>query len=138
MTLTRSLHMRPIGFRIVVALLSLLPVAPLMAQTATTASLSGRITDAQGAVVPGATITLTDRATTQARTAVSDSAGRYAFPNVRPGLYDLSVTLPGFKTATRTGLIFEVTRAVTQDVMLEIGGLTDAVTVSGGAETVII
>ena len=96
--------------------------APALAQTATTASMSGRITDAQGSVLPGATVTLTDRSTTQARTAITDSGGRYAFVNLPAGLYDLSVTLSGFKTASVTGLAVETTRPVVRDVGLELGG----------------
>ncbi|MBA2306403.1 MAG: carboxypeptidase regulatory-like domain-containing protein [Acidobacteria bacterium] len=130
--------MNPIALRLVGGLVSLLLASPLLAQTATTASMSGRVTDAQGAAVPGATVTLTDRSTNQSRTAVSDSQGRYGFPNLPPGTYDLSATLSGFKTAQITGLILEATRPVIQDVGLEVGGLTDEVTISATAETLMI
>ena len=130
--------MRPIALRLVISLVSLLLAAPLMAQTATTASMSGRVTDPQGATVPGATVKLTDRSTTQERIAVSDSQGRYNFANLPPGVYDLSVTLTGFKTATVTGLIVEATRPVVRDVGLEVGGLTDEVTITAAAETLVI
>jgi Carboxypeptidase regulatory-like domain len=130
--------MRAVTLRLVAGLFSLLLASPLMAQTATTASMSGRITDAQGSVVPGATVTLTDRATTQARTGVSDPQGRYAFFTLPPGLYDLSATLEGFKTATVTGIVVEATRPVVQDVGLELGGLAEQVTVSATSETLVI
>ena len=130
--------MRPIASRLVASSVFLLLAAPLMAQTATTASLSGRVTDAQGAAVPGATVKITDRSTTQDRTAVSDSQGRYTFPNVPPGVYDLVVTLQGFKTSAITGVVLEATRSAYQDVGLELGGLTDEVTVTATAETLII
>lgn len=130
--------MRTIVLRLVVSLFSVLLAAPVLAQTATTASMSGRVTDAQGAVTPGATVTLTDRATAQARTAVTDSQGRYAFFTLPPGVYDLSVTLGGFKTATVAGLIVEATRPAVQDVGLEVGGLTDEVTINATAETLVI
>ncbi|MCA1562841.1 MAG: carboxypeptidase-like regulatory domain-containing protein [Acidobacteria bacterium] len=130
--------MRPIALRLVVSLLSLLLAAPLAAQTATTASMSGRVTDAQGAVIPGATVKLTDRSTAQARTAVSDSQGRYAFFTLPPGVYDLSVTLVGFKTATVAGLIIEATRPAVQNVGLTLGGITEEVTVNATSETLVI
>ena len=130
--------MRAVTLRLVAGLFSLLLASPLMAQTATTASMSGRITDAQGSVVPGATVTLTDRATTQARTGVSDPQGRYAFFTLPPGVYDLSATLEGFKTATVTGIVVEATRPVVQDVGLELGGLAEQVTVSATSETLVI
>ncbi|MDQ3347049.1 MAG: carboxypeptidase-like regulatory domain-containing protein [Acidobacteriota bacterium] len=132
------MSMRTIVLRLVVSLCSVLLAAPVMAQTATTASMSGRVTDAQGAVTPGATVTLTDRATAQARTAVTDSQGRYAFFTLPPGVYNLSVTLGGFKTATVAGLIVEATRPAVQDVGLEVGGLTDEVTINATAETLVI
>lgn len=119
--------MRPIVRRLVTSLVSLLLAAPLMAQTATTASMSGRVTDSQGSVVPGATVTLTDRSTTQASVTISDPQGRYSFFNLRPGVYDLAATLAGFKPAAVAGLAIEATRAVVQDVGLEVGGLTDIV-----------
>ena len=130
--------MGAVTLRLVAGLFSLLLASPLMAQTATTASMSGRITDAQGSVVPGATVTLTDRATTQARTGVSDPQGRYAFFTLPPGVYDLSATLEGFKTATVTGIVVEATRPVVQDVGLELGGLAEQVTVSATSETLVI
>ena len=76
--------------------------------------------------------------TTQDRIAVSDSQGRYTFPNVPPGVYDLLVTLQGFKTSAITGVVLEATRSAYQDVGLELGGLTDEVTVTATAETLII
>jgi len=131
--------MRLLALRlVVVCLLSLVCAAPALAQTATTASMSGRITDAQGAVLPGATVTLTDRSTTQARTATTDSGGRYAFVNLPAGLYDLSVTLSGFKTRSVTGLAVEITRPAVQDVGLELGGVTEEVSVLATAETLVI
>jgi protocatechuate 3,4-dioxygenase beta subunit len=123
---------------VVVSLLSLVCAAPVLAQTSTTASMSGRITDAQGAVLPGATVTLTDRATAQARVATTDERGRYAFFTLPAGLYDLSVTLNGFKASSVTGMVIEVTRPAVQDVSLELGGVTEEVSVNATAETLMI
>jgi hypothetical protein len=130
--------MKPITSVCVASLLSLLAAAPVLAQTATTASMSGRVSDAQGAVLPGASVTLTDRATAQTRATLTDNDGRYAFFNLPAGTYDLTVTLQGFKTSALTGLVLEVTRPVVQNVGLEIGGVTEEVSVSATAETLVI
>src|SRR6266542_7117134 len=65
------------------------------------ATLFGTITDQQGAGVPGATITLTQTATSAARTLVTDDGGDYRFVALRPGLYVLKIELSGFRTAVR-------------------------------------
>jgi hypothetical protein len=61
------------------------------------ASVSGRVTDPQGAVVSGATVTARQTATGVSATATTDSAGRFRFPYLRVGPYDLSVTSAGFE-----------------------------------------
>src|SRR5262245_16900537 len=105
------------------------------AQTATSASISGRVTDAQGAGVSGATVKLKDKATNQERSAVTSGEGLYTFPNIEPGIYDLTVSISQFKTTTIPDLKVEVTKAITQDVRLEVGQLSEQITISSTAET---
>jgi Carboxypeptidase regulatory-like domain len=109
--------------------------AGTLAQTATTASISGRVTDAQGAGVSGAVVKLKDKATNQERATVTNDEGMYTLPNIESGFYDLSVSLSQFKTTTINNIKVEVTKAITQDVKLEVGQLTDHVTVSASTET---
>src|ERR1700745_750115 len=67
------------------------------AQTAGTGVIVGTVTDPTGATVSGATVTLTDIATNAARTASTNQAGRYDFPNLPPGKYDLTINKSGFR-----------------------------------------
>ena len=72
---------------------------PLWAQSTNTGTVVGIVTDASGAVVADAAVTLTDKSTKIARNANTNSAGRYIFVDVEPGNYTLSVTKQGFSTA---------------------------------------
>ncbi|MBI3650946.1 MAG: carboxypeptidase regulatory-like domain-containing protein [Acidobacteria bacterium] len=115
-------------------LLSLLLALAVLAQTATTTSISGLVADPQGAIVAGATVSLKDKATNQERTAITNDEGKYIFSNLGAGVYDLTISAQGFKKAVITDLKADVTKAVTQDVRLEAGGLTEEVTIAAGTE----
>src|SRR5882757_6225484 len=65
-------------------------------------SVVGLVQDSSGGVIPGATITLTNKQTSQTHETKSDEGGRYSISNVLPGQYDLKVTANGFKAMTRT------------------------------------
>jgi hypothetical protein len=95
-----------------------------------TASIDGRVTDQQGAVVPGATATLHNVATAASRTAVTNQSGLYQFIALPPGVYDLTVSMPGFQTAKFTKLELRVDMQARRDVQLSVG-MTEAVTVEG-------
>jgi hypothetical protein len=88
--------------------------SPVAAQeTVNYASVSGRVTDSSGAVVPGAAATARQTATNVAAETVTDASGRFRFPYLRVGAYEITVALPGFQTATRQltltlGSAFEV------------------------------
>jgi len=73
------------------------------AQEAGTGNIQGTITDPAGAVIPNASITLTEAATQGQHTTVSDTSGVYVFSNMVPATYSLSVTAPGFEGYTSTG-----------------------------------
>src|SRR5262245_28619022 len=74
------------------------------AQT-TSASVSGTVQDPQGAVLPGATVTLTSRTQGNVLTTTSDEQGRFVFGIVRPDTYSLQVTMDGFKTRELTNVV---------------------------------
>src|SRR5437762_6866631 len=80
-------------------LLALLAAVPATAQN--TGSISATIVDSSGQVVPGATVTLTNEATADARTLVSNERGDFAFRAVPPGSYTVKVELVGFKPIDR-------------------------------------
>ena len=106
------------------------------ASAQSTASLRGRVTDEQGAVVADAQITVRNEATGQERTTVSDRSGDYQLSALPVGSYRLEVRSPGFQTTVVSGLRLEVAQAIVQNVRLSVGGLTDEIAVT--AETPMI
>jgi len=93
-----------------------------LGQQAANATLTGTITDPHGAVVSGASITATLRATGVKRVTVSNDDGLYALSNMPPGEYDLRVEAKGFTTkASKTGVSLKVGQTVTLNVPLEVG-----------------
>ncbi|MDQ6678105.1 MAG: carboxypeptidase regulatory-like domain-containing protein [Acidobacteriota bacterium] len=94
------------------------------------ASLNGRITDAQGAAAAGALIALRDVEKNETQHQTADREGNYIYPLVAPGSYELKVSHPGFKTATRSGMTLNVNQAATVDVTLDIGSVNDQVVVT--------
>jgi hypothetical protein len=102
----------------------------------TTATVNGQITDSAGAVISGAEITLTHLATKEVRTVKSNEEGYYSLPLIKPGLYDLSVKLTGFKEYINKGVELLVNDRKTLNIALEPGQVTESVTVT--AETPIV
>lgn len=103
-----------------------------MAQTATT-SLRGVITDPSGAVVPGATLTLTDAATGTTYHTTSSSAGFYLFPVVQPAHYHITVTASGFATED-SAITLLVSQPATLNFALTVSRATVTVQVNSAAE----
>ncbi len=106
---------------------------PLLGQF-TTASLGGVVTDTNGSVVPGATVTVRSIATGLSRTTTTSGAGSYLFPALPVGSYQLTVEKSGFSTYVQTGIVLEVTQSVTQSVILHPGTVQQRVSVSAAAE----
>src|SRR6266850_4365504 len=105
-------------------------IVPLgFAQTSSTGALTGITTDPSRAVIPGVEETLTNEATREVRTAVSNENGNYSFGLLTPGFYRLEAALSGFKTARRSGIRISVTETARLDVQLEVGGLSETVNV---------
>jgi hypothetical protein len=90
-------------------------------QIAGTGNIQGTVTDPSGAVVPTATVTLTNESTHVIRTIQSDKAGVYAFPGVAIGTYDLVVSAAGFKTDVNTGIVLEVGSSIAINAQLSVG-----------------
>ena len=105
---------------------------PLAAQT-TSASVAGTVKDNQGAVIPGATVTLTSATQGTVVTTVSDGQGTFFFAYVRPDTYALKVSLEGFQAAERPDIVVNANDKLTvPPIELKIGPLSETVTVSGG------
>lgn len=93
------------------------------------ASLSGLVTDTSGAVVAGASLRLVNVDTGELISATSSSTGAYTIPLLKPGAYELTVEQPGFKLFRQRGITLETGTPARLDVRLEVGGLTETITV---------
>ena len=105
----------------------------LWAQEAQQASLSGFVRDPAKQFVTGASITITDEATLAARSVRTASDGSYSLVGLTPGTYKLSVGADGFKTHEQTNVRLDVGAAIRINVTLEIGSVSESVTVESGA-----
>ena len=112
----------------------MLPIL-LMTQAleAQTGLISGQVMDASQAVVPGASVTLDNPANGSHRVVTSNSVGRYTFPDVPIGIYNLSATKPGFQTSIRQGVEINVGAAITVDFSLATGQVSEQVQVTAEA-----
>jgi hypothetical protein len=105
--------------------------APALAQV-TTATLAGVVRDETGAVLPNAVVSVTSEDTGAARSATTDSAGRYLIPGLAPGPYTRRVSLEGFATNERTGVVLTVGEQASGSITLRVGPTSDTVSVVGG------
>ena len=96
-------------------------------------SLVGTAMDPSGAVVPGASVTVTETGTGQVRNDTTDQSGRYNFVNLLPGTYDVQVTAHGFRTLDHRGVRITPNTVQRVDVHLEVGQATEQVNVSAEA-----
>ena len=94
-----------------------------------TSTISGRVTDATGAVLPGVDVTLTRTDTNLVRSAVTNETGGYAFSALNPAEYQLEVSLPGFQTFLQTGIVLEVTTDLLIDAALQVGQVAQTIEV---------
>ncbi|HEY7055179.1 MAG TPA: carboxypeptidase-like regulatory domain-containing protein, partial [Vicinamibacterales bacterium] len=114
----------------VLLLLSLVALVPSSAfAQAVTGTIIGRITDTSGAVIPGVTVTLTNNGTQQARVVTTDTNGEYSAPSLPTGIYTVAAEISGFKTVTMSNVDLGVDQHVRLDVKLEVGNLTESVTI---------
>jgi Carboxypeptidase regulatory-like domain len=110
--------------------------ALLLGQGASAGTITGRVTDQTGAIVPDATVTITDIATRTASSATSNSAGLYVFSAVKPATYNVTVTKSGFQKALLNGQTVTVGATLNLNVTLNVGTTTQVVevTTTPGAE----
>jgi hypothetical protein len=111
---------------------SLCLTVPLFGQKVT-GTIRGIVTDPTGAVVPNAQITVKNLATGEERSATSNSAGEYAFPELAPGTYDLTVKGANFKEYVAKGVELNVSSTSNVNASLQMGNATEQVTVEANA-----
>jgi len=110
--------------------LSVVAFSPALPAQSTYGTVTGSVADSSGGAVPGATVTLTNLATTGARSITTGADGLYSFVNVLPGNYSLTVEKAGFKHFEQNPLIVEVQQDVHIAVTLEVGATTQTVEVT--------
>ena len=108
---------------------------PALAQQGT-AQLGGKISDAQGAVLPGVTIVITNEETGITREITSTAEGGYFASQMVPGHYRIAAKLEGFKALDRRGISLTVGQTTTLDLVMEVGGVAETLTVTGEAPLV--
>lgn len=119
--------------RSILLLLTLLCVPGAAWGQGLTGSLVGTVTDNSGAVIPGVSINLLNENTGASATAQTSATGTYEFPLLRPAPYKLTATAEGFRTLERTGLEVRSTETLRADLSMELGVVSEVVTVNEAA-----
>lgn len=129
--------LKQVSFACILALI-LISLNPLYlrGQAVASAEISGVITDASGAAVPGAKVTATQMDTGLVRTTLTSSSGSYSLPNLPVGPYSLQVKATGFATYVRSGVLLQVSNNITLNVTLQLGQVTQQVQVKANASMV--
>src|SRR6266516_3570196 len=100
-------------------------------------AITGTVRDASGGILPGVSVEASSPALIEkVHTAVTDSAGLYRIVDLRPGVYTLTVSLPGFATVKREGIELTGTATLTIPIDLKVGELQETVTVTGASPVV--
>ena len=123
-------------FFLATALLFLASIPPAFAQS-TSATVSGTIDDGTGALIPGVTVTATNDGTGVVTNVISNESGTYNFASLPPGVYKVSARLPGFQTATFTGVQLGNRDQVRLNFTLKIASVATSVEVSVAADTLL-
>jgi Carboxypeptidase regulatory-like domain len=95
--------------------------------------ITGLVTDSTGGAVVGAAVTVTNPQTNFTRTEVTNTAGLYNFPSLLPGVYNIRVEISGFQSEIRNNVELQVQQVARLDFQLQVGAVTQAVEVTGGA-----
>src|SRR5260370_14597736 len=112
-----------------------LPLAPLLlAQTGSTGAITGTVTDPAGSLVPLAEIKVTNSSSGDLRTTASTSSGTYLVALLPPGNYRVEVSKPGFKLSSFPNITVNVTETQSLNVRLDVGAVSEQVTVASDAE----
>lgn len=101
---------------------------------AVNATLLGTVTDASGASVPSAEVTITEVNTGISHTGQTNESGHYTFPDMPPGLYSVTVETSGFKTETRRDVTLLVNTSTRVDVQMQPGNVSERIEVTGAPE----
>jgi outer membrane receptor protein involved in Fe transport len=114
----------------------LLLVARAAQAQRTTGAIVGAVSDSSGAMLPGVTVTLEGPAVFGKPATVTSETGSFRFPDLAPGVYQLTFALSGFRSLIRTDILVSVGSTTESNAVLAVNQLQETVTVSGGAPTV--
>jgi len=118
------------------ALVAMISTVAANAQTSSSSSLIGTVVDSSGGVIPGADVNAKNADTGVEYHTVTDDKGVYQLPSIPPGKYTVTVSLMGFKKAVYPNVVLNVATQSSLKATLEVGGLEEVVTVTGGASIV--
>ncbi len=121
-----------LGFMVLLAFVVLSMAVSLSAQTASTSTVTGTVSDKTGAAVPNAKVDLEDVGTKARLSATTGGDGNYIFPSVRPGNYNVIVSGKGFRQTVVSGVKVDIGKSALVNVVLEVGGMTETVEVTAG------
>src|SRR5262249_20338403 len=110
---------------------SIMLLASRLALAQATATITGRVVDQAGAVLPGATVTVTNAGTGVARDAITNADGLYTVPALVPGTYTVRVELAGFAPQTRENIALLIGATLTVDLQVGLASIQENVTVTG-------
>ncbi|MFQ5738837.1 MAG: carboxypeptidase regulatory-like domain-containing protein [Acidobacteriota bacterium] len=112
-------------------LLSFVLTGSLYSQAQVAGSIGGTVTDASGGVIPGAEVQIINQNTNETRTVITDDSGFYTAPNVPVGVYTVTVSMPGFKTAAARDNKVDIRSNRVINITLEVGQVSEEITVEG-------
>src|SRR5688572_30624919 len=115
------------------ALLALLGSATVVYAQVASATLTGIVKDSTGAILPGVKVSVTHLETNIVREVYTNDTGNYRVPALNPGTYKLETELPGFKKSVLTGVVLQVNQQARLDLTLEVGQITETVTVESSS-----
>src|ERR1700730_6218216 len=123
-------------FSVLLALTVVLLIPVRLHAQVSGATITGTVSDASGAVIPNAQISIKNVATGEVRAATTDPAGFYTAPNLLPGKYEVTVTAPGFSTEVQTGITLTVGVQQLLNMTMKVGQVSEKVQVTGDAPAV--
>jgi len=119
--------------RRVALLIGLLGAAFAIAFAQTGGQITGEVRDPSGALVPNASVTVTNTATNAARSTQTNASGLYSFPDLTPGMYEVKVAVPGFANMVKAGIELQVQDVARVDFALAVGQATQTIEVAANA-----
>jgi hypothetical protein len=123
-------------FAVALALVALMLFSPPQSKAQLLqGALEGNVTDASRAAIVGAEVTISNEQTNAVRTATTGAAGNYSFPTTTPGSYTLRVVSTGFQAYVQTGVSITINNVTRVNVALEVGQVTETITVEASAAT---